>query len=132
MNAVTQYAPLLGRILIGQLFLLAGISKIGAFSQVAAGMAAKGVPLAQLLLVLTIIIEIGGGAMIILGWRAKIAAVVLFLWMIPVTLTYHNFWTMTGGQAYVNQIMFQKNLVMMGAMLFILVFGPGRYSLRND
>lgn len=132
MNAVMQYAPLLGRILIGQIFLLAGIAKIGSFSQVAAGMAAKGLPVSQLLLVITIIIEIGGGLMIILGWRAKLAAVVLFLWMIPVTLTYHNFWTMTGAQAYVNQIMFQKNLAMMGAMLFILVFGPGRYSLRSD
>lgn len=131
MDSVKQYAPLLGRILIGQLFLLAGISKIGVFAQVAAGMASKGIPASQLLLVITIVIEIGGALMIILGWRARLAATVLFLWMIPVTLLYHNFWAMTGQVAYVNKIMFQKNLVMMGAMCFIFVFGSGRYSLAD-
>lgn len=132
MNAVTQYACLIGRILIGQLFLLAGISKIGQFGQLAAGIAAKGWPASQVALIITIIIEIGGAVMLILGWRAKLAAAAIFLWIIPVTFTFHNFWNMTGPVAYVNQIMFQKDLALMGGLLFIFVFGPGRYSLRND
>lgn len=132
MNAVTRFAPLLGRILIGQIFLLAGLDKIGKFSQVAAGIAGKGLPLAQVLLAITIIVEVGGALMILLGWRARLGAAALFLWMIPVTLLYHNFWAMDGSQAYINQIMFQKNLAMMGAMLLIVAFGSGSHSLKKD
>ncbi len=132
MNAVTRFAPLLGRILIGQIFLLAGLDKIGKFSQVAAGIAGKGLPLAQVLLATTIIVEVGGALMILLGWRARLGAAALFLWMIPVTLLYHNFWAMDGSQAYINQIMFQKNLAMMGAMLLIVAFGSGSHSLKKD
>lgn len=132
MNSVRQFAPLVGRILIAQIFLLSGVSKIGGFAQTAAGMAQKGLPLAEVLLVITIIVEIGGALMILLGWKARIGALALLLWMIPVTLLYHNFWAMEGMQAYINQIMFQKNLVMMGAMLYIYAFGSGPYSLEKD
>lgn len=132
MNAVTQFAPLVGRILIAQIFLLSGISKITGFAATAAGMAAKGIPLAGFALVVTIIIEVGGALMILLGWKARIGAAALFLWMIPVTLLYHDFWAMQGTTAFINQIMFQKNLAMMGATLYIFVFGPGAYSLNRD
>jgi len=132
MNAVKQFAPVVARILIAQIFLLSGISKIGGFAQTAAGMAQKGLPMAEVLLVATIVIEIGGALMIVLGWKARIGAAALFLWMIPVTLLYHNFWAMEGMQAYINQIMFQKNLAMMGAMLYIYVFGAGLYSMEKD
>lgn len=133
MNAVvTQYAPLLGRILIAQIFLLSGIGKIGAFSQTAASMASKGLPMPEVLLIITIIIEVGGALMILLGWKARLGALLLLLWMIPVTLLYHNFWAMEGQAAYLNQIMFQKNLAMMGAMLYIMAFGPGAYSVNKD
>ena len=130
MDSVKQYLPLLGRILIAQLFILAGISKITGFAGTAGYMASKGLPMVPILLVLTIIIEIGGGLMILLGWRARIAALILFLWMIPVTLIFHNFWGAPAAQKTIH--MFQKNLVIMGAMFLIYAFGTGRYSLRDD
>ncbi len=131
MNAVTQLAPLVARILIAQIFLLSGIGKVGNFAATAAGMAQKGLPLAEVLLVITIVIEIGGALMILLGWKARLGAVALFLWMIPVTLLYHNFWAMPPDQVRLQTIMFQKNLVMMAAMLYVYVFGPGAYSLEK-
>ena len=131
MHSVKQYGPLVGRILIAQIFILAGISKIGGFAGTAGYMASKGLPMAQVLLVLTIIIELGGGLMILLGWKARIAAAVLFLWMIPVTLIFHNFWGVADAQQVVQRIMFQKNLVMMGTMLLIYAFGSGKYSLSD-
>jgi putative oxidoreductase len=132
MNGIARFAPLLGRILVGQLFLLSGLSKIFAFGPTAAYMASKGLPMIQLLLVLTIVIEVGGGLMIIFGWRAKIAAAIMFLWLIPTTFIFHNFWGVPDAEKMAQQIQFQKNLAVMGAMLFIYAFGPGPYSLRKD
>ena len=132
MSAITNYAPLLGRILVGQIFLLSGINKVFHFSQTAAGMAAKGLPMAELLLVLTIIIEVGGSLMIILGWRARLAAIVFFLWLIPVTLVFHDFWAVPENQKLMQLINFQKNIAIMGAMLYIMAFGSGPYSIKRE
>lgn len=132
MNGIARFAPLLGRILIGQLFLLSGLGKIFAFNGTAGYMASKGLPMIPLLLVLTIVIEVGGGLMIIFGWRARLAAAILFLWLIPTTFIFHNFWGVPDAEKMAQQINFQKNLAIMGAMLFIYAFGSGPYSLRKD
>jgi putative oxidoreductase len=132
MNAVTQFAPLLGRILVAQLFVYYGFTKIIGFTGTAGYIASKGLSMPEVLAALTIIIEIGGGLMILLGWRARLGAAVLFLWMIPVTFVFHNFWSMEGAAAMANQINFHKNLALMGAMLLIVGFGSGPYSMKKD
>lgn len=132
MNGLARWLPLLGRILIGHLFLLSGLNKVFHYSQTAAYMASKNVPMVELLLVLSIIIEIVGALMIILGWRVKLAATIVFLWLIPVTFMMHNFWAVPGAERMGQLINFQKNLVIMGAMLYLVAFGPGPYSLRKD
>lgn len=132
MNAISQFGPLIGRILIAQIFLLSGLSKIFNFAGTSAYMASKDLPLVTVLLVLTIIIEIGGSLMILLGWKARIGAILLFLWMIPVTFIFHNFWAVPADQQMVQQIMFQKNLAMMGGLLFVAAFGAGAYSISRD
>jgi putative oxidoreductase len=128
---ISKIGPLVGRILIAVIFLLSGIGKIGNFAGTAGYMASKGVPMTELLLVITIIAEVGSAVLLILGWKARLAAAVLFLWMIPVTLTFHNFWTAPADQQMVQQIMFLKNLAMMGGMLYIMAFGSGPYSLER-
>jgi putative oxidoreductase len=55
-------------------------------------MASKGLPMVEVLLVITIVIELGAAAMIIVGWKARLGAAALFLWMIPVTVIFHAFW----------------------------------------
>ncbi len=128
---MSKFGPLVGRILIAVIFLLSGIGKIGNFAGTAGYMASQGVPLTDLALVITIIIEVGGAAMLILGWKARLAAGVLFLWMIPVTLMFHNFWAAPADQQMIQQIMFLKNLAIMGGMLFIMAFGSGPYSIER-
>ncbi len=128
-STITRFAPVVGRCMIALIFLLAGFQKITGFTGTAAGMASKGLPMAELLLVITIVIEFGGALMLILGWHARLAAAALFLWIIPVSLVYHNFWAMEGMAQTINQIMFLKNISIMGAMLYIMAFGTGRYSL---
>ncbi|MHB8535339.1 MAG: DoxX family protein [Sulfuricaulis sp.] len=126
---LNKFAPLVGRILMAVIFVLSGFGKVTHFAGTAAAMAGKGVPLADVALVITIIIELGGAAMLILGWKARLAAGAMFLWMIPVTLLFHNFWAVPADQETIMQIMFLKNLAMMGGFLYIMSFGSGPYSL---
>ena len=127
---IQQIAPLLGRILIAALFIPAGIFKITGFTGTAGYMAAKGLPMPELLLVLTIIIELGGGIMILLGWRASEAALVIFLFLIPVSIVFHSYWNIEDAQAMATQQrMFMKNVGIMGGLLCIAGLGSGALSL---
>jgi putative oxidoreductase len=125
---MNKFGPLVGRILMAVIFLMSGIGKVTNFGGTASYMASKGVPLTDIALVITIIIELGGAAMLILGWKTRLAAGVIFLWMIPVTLLFHNFWAAPDPQM-TQHIMFLKNLAMMGGFLYVMAFGAGPYSL---
>ena len=130
-EAVKSCGPLAGRVLLALIFLHSGYGKIGGFEKVAAGMAAKGVPFAEFALVITIILEIAGAVMLIAGWKVRWAAAALLLWLIPVTLLYHNFWAVDPAQ-HQNQLNhFLKNLCIMGGMLYVMAFGAGPGSLDN-
>lgn len=133
MNALRQYGPLLGRILLVLLFLLSGYNKVAGFSQTAGYMASKGLPMIEVLLVLSILVELGGALMILLGWRARWGALALFLWMIPVTFIFHNFWAMDPAQMQNQMNHFMKNLAIMGGLLYVMAYGSGPYSIdRNN
>ncbi len=126
---VKHYGPLAGRILMALIFLYSGIGKVGNFPGVAGAMAAKSIPLAEVALLLTIVIEIGGALMLIVGWKARWGALAIFLWLIPVTLMFHNFWAAEAAQ-YSNQLNhFMKNAAIAGGLLYMMAFGAGRLSL---
>ena len=95
-------------------------------------MASKGLPLAEVLLVLSILIELAGGLMLIAGWRARWAALALFLWLIPVTLVFHDFWGVDAEQMRNQLNHFLKNLCIMGGMLYVVAYGSGPFSLSRD
>ncbi|RLA43139.1 MAG: DoxX family protein [Gammaproteobacteria bacterium] len=131
-DAVQQIAPLFGRILIAAIFIPAGFSKITGFAGVSGYMAAKGLPMPDLLLVLTIIIELGGGIMILIGWRATEAALVIALFLVPVTIIFHGFWGLEEIQKEVQMRMFMKNVGIMGGLLCIAGLGSGPLSLGGN
>ena len=124
-NTIDKFGPLVGRILLAAIFLMSGIGKIGGFAGTAGYMASKGLPMVEVLLVASIVIEIGGALMLILGYKAKLGAAALFLWMIPVTFAFHNFWPAADAAKQIEMIMFMKNLGLMGGMLYIMAFGSG-------
>ena len=130
-EVINKFGPVVGRSLIALIFLLSGFSKIGGFAQTAGFMASKGLPMAEVLLVLTIIIEIGAALMLIVGWQARLGAAALLLWMIPVTLVFHNFWAAAADQQQIEMIMFMKNLAMMGGLLYVMAYGSGRFSVKT-
>lgn len=131
-----QYGPLIGRLLLSNLFIVAGFKKITGFAGTAGYMAAK-MPaldpnLINIMLALTIAIELGGGLMILVGWQARWAAAIIFLWMIPVTWLFHAYWGLPPDQMRTEFIQFHKNLAIMGALLLVVAQGTGAYSLGKD
>ncbi len=129
-DTIGKLGPLVGRVLIAALFVPAGLTKIGNFAGTADHMQQAGLPLVAVLLMLTIVIELGGGLMLLFGWRARAAALVMFLFLIPVTLVFHPFWSAADAAAqYQQQINFMKNVAIMGGLLFVAAFGPGPLSL---
>jgi len=124
---IARFGPLVGRILLSLIFIIAGWNKIGGFENTAAYMASKGLPLTEVLLVLTIIIELGGGLMILIGWQARWGALAIFLFLIPVTLIFHPFWS-NPDEFHT----FFKNVAIMGGMAYIVSYGSGPFSLGKD
>jgi len=131
-NPLQNFSALAGRMLMALIFVLSGFSKITGFAGTAGYMAGKGLPMTEVLLVLTILVELGGGLMLILGYRARMAALAIFLFIIPVTLVFHNFWAVPAAEAQMQMTQFMKNLAIMGGMLYIAAFGAGRYSLDRE
>ena len=135
MNAITanpglaNAAALVGRILIAIIFIKAGWGKIGGWEGTAGYMASKGLPLVPVLLAGTILIELGGGLMLALGWKTRWVALVIFLWLIPTTFLFHKYWGIDPAQAQNQFNSFYKNVSIMGAFALLFAFGPGAYSL---
>lgn len=123
-EVVTKFGPVIGRTLVVLIFLISGINKISGFDQTAGWMASKGLPMVQVLLILTIFVEIAGSAMVILGWKARLGATALFLFTVLATLIFHQFWI--DPKEF---LMFWKNVSIAGALLYIMAFGSGRFSL---
>jgi putative oxidoreductase len=133
MNPNTQNAVVLvGRILLAVIFILSGIGKITGYDGTAAYMASKGLPMVGILLPLTILTELGGGLLLAVGFKARWAALWLFLFLIPTTLIFHKFWGIDPKEAQNMQIHFMKNVAIMGGMLMVFAFGPGRYSVDKS
>jgi putative oxidoreductase len=92
-------------------------------------MAASGLPAVAVLLPLTILVEVGGGVLLAVGYKTRWAALALTLFLVPVTLVFHAFWGLDPQAAQMQQIQFMKNIAIMGGLLSVFAFGPGRWSL---
>ena len=118
----------LGRFLFASIFVMAGANH---FNKQTIGYAAsQGVPLASIAVPLSGVLAIIGGLSILLGYRAKLGAWFIVLFLIPVTLTMHKFWTVTDPMmAQIQMVMFMKNVSMLGGALLVSQFGAGPFSL---
>ena len=130
MNTNPQnFAALAGRILLALIFIISGFDKITGYTGTAGYMASKGIPMVDVLLPLTILVELGGGLLIAIGWKARWAAAAIFLFVIPVTLVFHNPAGLAPAEAEEQMINLLKNVSIMGGMLGLFAFGPGGFSL---
>jgi len=122
-------AALVGRILVAAIFVISGFGKISGFEGVAGYIGSKGLPMPQLLAALTIALELGGGILLVIGYKVRIVSILFFLWLIPTTILFHKFWGIDAAQVQNQMNNFLKNVSIMGAMLLVFAFGPGAYSV---
>ncbi|MDB5975025.1 MAG: DoxX family protein [Nevskia sp.] len=124
-----KFLPLLGRILLGAPFLMSGLSKLGAYAATVGYITAMGLPLPPLAFIISVVIEVGGGLLLLSGYRVRFAALVLAVFSVLAAVFFHrNF-------ADQNQMIhFLKNVMMAGGLLQITYFGAGAFSLdaRSD
>ena len=121
-SILTAATQMTGRVLMSAIFLMAGISKLGSYAATQGYMESMGVPGA--LLPLVILLELGGGLAVLLGWQTRISAFLLAGFCIVSALIFHaNF----GDQ--MQSILFMKNMAMAGGFLFLVAGGAGAWSL---
>jgi putative oxidoreductase len=122
--------PLAGRILIAALFVVAGFGKIMGFAGTAGYMAKLGFPAPEAMTAIAILIEAGGGILLIVGWKTRWVAWALVIFTVIATLAAHRFWEIADAAQMMNQrIHFLKNLAIIGGLLFVAAFGPGSISV---
>jgi putative oxidoreductase len=119
MNTLSKLLFPIGRAALGALFLISGLFKILGFAGVAGWMASSGLPFAEILLVITIVVEVFGGLLLIIGWQVRWASLGLALYMIPVTAVFHAFWSADAAQFSDQLTAFLKNLAIFGGMLLV-------------
>jgi putative oxidoreductase len=125
MNAI-NYLSLIGRVLIGVPFAMSGISKLAAYGQTTAMIAAVGLPVPPLAYAVAVIVELGGGLLLIAGYRTRSAALALALFTLVAAISFHSNFADQD-----QMIHFLKNVMMTGGLLQIVAFGAGRVSLDN-
>jgi putative oxidoreductase len=126
-SSITGPIVLLGRLFFALIFLMAGPNHFKA--QTIAFAASQGVPLASILVPLSGALALAGGLSILLGYRARIGAWLIVLFLIAVT-PMHNFWAVTDPMMHQMQmVMFMKNIAMLGGALLLSQFGAGPWSL---
>lgn len=129
MSGTSDALSLFGRIFLAAIFVWSGFGKIGGFEGLAGQIASKGFPAAQVFAAATIVIEVGAGLMLVAGWKARWAALLLAVFTVIVTIFFHNFWAVPEAQKMMQQLQFMKNLALIGGLLMVTAFGPGRLSV---
>jgi len=124
MEPSNRYLPLLGRILIGAPFILSGLGKLAAHDATVGYISSVGLPLAQLGWLIAVAVELGGGTLLLIGYRARLVGIVAALFTLATAIFFHrNF-------ADQNQMIhFLKNIMIVGGLLQIVYFGSGPLSI---
>ena len=122
-----KYIPLAARICLCSIFLKAGIGKILGFGGTAEMMAARGLPIPEVLLIFTIAFQLLGGLSLLLGYKVKIGSILLILFLIPATLVFHN---PLADPSQIND--FLKNIGLIGGLLMVIYAGAGALSIDNS
>jgi putative oxidoreductase len=123
---MSRYLPFIGRILIGLPFVMSGLSKLGAYGLTTQIISAVGLPFPPLAFAVATAVELGGGLLLILGYRVRPVALALAVFSVATAVSFHS------DFADQNQMIhFLKNVMMAGGLLQIAAFGAGALSVDN-
>lgn len=120
---------LIGRILIAVLFIPAGFGKLTGFAGTVGYIGSAGLPLPQVAAALAIVVELGLGLALLVGFKTRLAAAVLAVFTLAASFFFHNYWALPADKAMVQQLMFMKNVAITGGLLAFVAFGAGRFSV---
>jgi putative oxidoreductase len=121
-----NYLAFIGRILIGLPFAMSGLSKLAAYGATTANIGAVGLPFPPLAFAVAVAVELGGGLLLILGYRARPVALALAVFSLATAVSFHS------NFADQNQMIhFLKNVMMAGGLLQIVAFGAGAISIEE-
>jgi putative oxidoreductase len=126
---VTNTAALVGRILLAIMFITSGFGKLTGFDGTVGYIASKHLPLPQVGAVIAILAELGGGLLLLVGFKARWAALALAIFTLAAGILFHDFWNADAASKMMQSINFWKNVTIAGGMLTVFAFGPGRYSV---
>ena len=118
-----------GRVLLALMFIMAGFSKLGNIEGTAGYIASGGLPMATALAVIVGLLELVGGIAIAIGFQARWAALALGLFTVVASLLFHKFWAVPADQAMVQQLMFMKNMSVVGGLFIVAALGAGPASV---
>jgi putative oxidoreductase len=131
-ESTSKNTVLVGRILLSLIFLISAAGKLFNFTGTAGMMSAKGFPVASLFLVGALAFELLGGLSVLTGYKARLGAAALIIFLIPTTLIFHNFWAYQGMEQQMQAAMFLKNLAIAGGLALVIAFGPGPLSVDKN
>ncbi len=129
LNNLQNPLALAGRILLALIFITSGFSKISGFDGTVGYIASKGLPMASVAAVLAIVVELGGGIAVAVGFMTRWAALVLAAFTVIAGLIFHAYWAVPADQVMMQQINFWKNISIAGGFLVLAAFGPGAISI---
>jgi len=129
MSSQNDLVSLIGRILLGLIFVIAGVDKIMALDGTIKYATGAGMPMPDIAVYIGIVIEVGMGLLLLVGFKTRWAAAVLVIFILVANFYFHQYWNMEGPPRNLNKIMLFKNLALIGGMLMLIVAGPGRYSI---
>lgn len=126
-----KYFLLALRIVIGGMFLLAGVGKIGNPEPFLAMMQGANMEFIPSLFWAATVLEIAAGVALVAGFRTKWAAIALMVFTAVVSVVIHNFWALEGEAAQSQLFYFGKNVVILALLFLVIKFGSGRFALEN-
>ena len=127
-----DWADIFGRIGLAWLFLWSGYGMFVHTASQVALMEAYGMPAANILIWPTGLLEVVAAAMLVLGWKARWAALALIVFTVAATFIFHAYWRGPADQVMNQQIEFVKNLAIVGGLLLVLAHGSGQYALDKS
>jgi putative oxidoreductase len=129
MNQNNAIILLASRVMLAAVFVVFGIRKLMAVAGTAGYFGKLGLPMPEVLIWVVILIELGGGLLLIIGWKTRLVAWIMAAFTIGATFVAHRYWEVDGAQ-YVPQLTnFMKNLAIAGGLLMVAACGPGRLSV---
>ena len=128
-NSLQNPLSLLGRWLLAALFLPAGIGKLTGFSGTVGYISSVGLPLPEVGAALALTVEIVGGIALIIGLGTRPAALILALFTLVASFFFHNYWGVPADQQFMQQLLFYKNIAVVGGLLTVAAWGAGAWSV---